>query len=227
MINIKGSGGMFFVIINMDIIMMGDSNAGRSSIAKIIFQKLMSNQTMMLGETNRIENYEFKIQKIDFKVYDFPTKYDVTEPPPNEQMILKNTYALIYIINPQVDTFKSLETFATYYEYMKKKNSNNCQFFIFINKADMELTTQDAKDEFLIKHKKKLIDEKIDSKIINFSFTSIYDYSVFEAFSKVVQKILPCTTHICKLLNKLAAYCKIDKMFIFDIHTKLFIAHNE
>jgi GTP-binding protein EngB required for normal cell division len=33
----------------MDIILMGDSNAGRSSIAKIIFQKMMSKQTMMLG----------------------------------------------------------------------------------------------------------------------------------------------------------------------------------
>jgi GTP-binding protein EngB required for normal cell division len=33
----------------MDIIMMGDSNSGRSSIAKVIFQKMMSKQTMMLG----------------------------------------------------------------------------------------------------------------------------------------------------------------------------------
>lgn len=65
------------------------------------------------------------------------------------------------------------------YEYMRKKNSNNCQFFIFINKADMELTTQDAKDEFLIKHKKKLTDEAIDIKLVNIYFTSILDYSVF------------------------------------------------
>lgn len=63
--------------------------------------------------------------------------------------------------------------------------------------------------------------------MVNFFFTSIFDYSVFEAFSKVVQKILPCTNHICKLLNKLAEYCKMDKVFIFDINTKLFIAHND
>lgn len=52
-------------------------------------------------------------------------------------MILKNAYALIYVINPQTDTFNSLEVFVNIYEYMKKKNSNNCQFFIFINKADL------------------------------------------------------------------------------------------
>lgn len=110
---------------------------------------------------------------------------------------------------------------------MRKKNSNNCQFFIFINKADLELTTQDAKDEFLIKHKKKLTDEGVNNKVVSLYFTSILDSSVFEAFSNVVQKILPCTTYICKLLNKLASYCKIDKIFIFDISTKLFIAHND
>lgn len=130
-------------------------------------------------------------------------------------------------MNPQLDTFNSLEVFVNIYEYMRTKNSNNCQFFIFINKADMDLTNQDAKDEFLIKHKKKLTDESVDIKLVNIYFTSILDYSVFEAFSKVVQKILPCTTYICKLLNKLAIYCKIDKVFIFDIATKLFIAHND
>lgn len=67
----------------MDIIMMGDSNAGRTSIAKMIFQKMMSKQTMMLGQTNKIENYEFKLQKLEFKVYDFPTKYDLNDPAPN------------------------------------------------------------------------------------------------------------------------------------------------
>lgn len=206
---------------------MGDSNSGRSSIAKIIFQKMMSRQTMMLGETNKIENYEFKIQKIDFKIYDFPTKYSLADAAPNEQMFFRSAYAFVYVINPQLDTFNSLETFVSNYNYIRKVNTNNCQFFIFINKADMELTTQDAKDEFLIKHKKKLTDEGVDSKLIHIHFTSILDYSVYEAFSKLVQKILPCTTYICKLLNRLANCCKIDKIFIFDISTKLFIAHND
>lgn len=67
----------------------------------------------------------------------------------------------------------------------------------------------------------------MNSKLVNIYFTSILDYSIFEAFSNVIQKILPCTTYVCKLLNKLATFCKIDKIFIFDISTKLFIAHND
>ena len=85
----------------MDIILMGDANSGRSSIVKTIFPKINSKDTMLLGQTNKMETSEFKIQKIDFKVCDFPNKYDLEEPAPNEQMILKNASALIYVMDPQ------------------------------------------------------------------------------------------------------------------------------
>lgn len=142
-------------------------------------------------------------------MYDFPAKYDLDDPPPNEQMILKNASALIYVINPQLDTVESLDTFERIYEYMKERNSNNCHFSIFVNKSDIQLQNLDARDDFHLKHKKKLSDDKIDVKQVDFHFTSIYNYSIFEAMSKVVQKIISCSRDLCKLLNTLANYCKI------------------
>ena len=121
----------------MDILLMGDSKAGRSSIAKVIFQKMVSKSTKLLGETSKMESYDFKIQKIEFKLYDFPARYDITEPPPNEQMIFKNASALIYVLSPQSDISKSMDTFHAIYNYLKKKNTNNCGIFIFTNKADL------------------------------------------------------------------------------------------
>lgn len=32
---------------------------------------------------------------------------------------------------------------------------------------------------------------------------------------------------MCKILNRVATYSKIDKIFIYDMYTKLLIAHNE
>lgn len=78
-----------------------------------------------------------------------------------------------------------------------------------------------------MKQKNKLINDKIDLTKVSFNFTSIMDSSVYQAFSKVIQKILPCTPYLCKLLNKMANYCKISKLFIYDIVTKLVIAHND
>lgn len=129
----------------MDIVMMGDSNAGKTSIAKTIVQKIVSKNTMMLVETSKMEIYDFKIHKIDFKLYDFPTRYDLNDPAPNEQMILKNASALLYVMNSQKDTLKSLEKFLEIFYYMKKKNTNNCQFFVFINKKDIEMNDKEAR----------------------------------------------------------------------------------
>ena len=99
----------------------------------------------MLVETSKMEIYDFKIHKIDFKLYDFPTRYDLNDPAPNEQMILKNASALLYVMNSQKDTLKSLEKFLEIFYYMKKKNTNNCQFFVFINKKDIEMNDKEAR----------------------------------------------------------------------------------
>ncbi len=94
-------------------------------------------------------------------------------------MILNNASALIFVLNPQADIFKALDDFLNLYMYLKKKNINNCPIFIFINKADIDLTQQDSRNEYQIKLKKKMNDDGIDLKDIDFFFTSIFDYSIF------------------------------------------------
>jgi Fe2+ transport system protein B len=103
----------------MEIVMMGDPNSGRTSILKIIFQKMMPSRAMMLAETKKMESYEFKIEKLDFRVYDFPCSYDTHEGSPNEQMILKNAVALIYVLDPTRDIEKSIPHFLQLYDYIK------------------------------------------------------------------------------------------------------------
>ena len=55
-----------------------------------------------------MEAFDFRISKLEFKIYDFPAKYDFNDPPPNEQMILKNASAMIYVMNPQFDSERSI-----------------------------------------------------------------------------------------------------------------------
>lgn len=39
--------------------------------------------------------------------------------------------------------------------------------------------------------------------------------------------MIPCSPNISKLLNHLANYCKLEKVYLFDLITKLYIAHND
>lgn len=84
----------------MELVMMGDSKSGRSSIANVIFQKMTSQSTKLLGETTQINTYDFKIQKIEFKLHDFPAKCNINEASSQEKMIINNASALIYVISP-------------------------------------------------------------------------------------------------------------------------------
>ena len=81
--------------------------------------------------------------------------------------------------------------------------------FIFINKTDIDLAQLDARNEYQIKLKKKIGEDDVEVKEIEFYFTSINDSSIFEAFSRVVQRLIPCSPNISKLLNHFANYCKI------------------
>ncbi|CAG0924033.1 unnamed protein product [Notodromas monacha] len=54
--------------------------------------------------------------------------------------------------------------------------------------------------------------------------TSIYDHSIFEAFSKVVQKLIPQLPTLENLLNIFVSNSAIDKAFLFDVASKIYIA---
>ncbi|CAG2121316.1 unnamed protein product [Medioppia subpectinata] len=54
--------------------------------------------------------------------------------------------------------------------------------------------------------------------------TSIYDHSIFEAFSKVVQKLIPQLPTLENLLNIFITNSGIEKAFLFDVVSKIYIA---
>lgn len=54
--------------------------------------------------------------------------------------------------------------------------------------------------------------------------TSIYDHTIYEALSKVVQKLLPQVSFISSMMDTLISRSKIQKAFLFDVISKIYIA---
>ena len=69
-----------------------------------------------------------------------------------------------------------------------------------------------------------LYDANLEQIVINYYLTSIYDHSVFEAFSKVIQKITPQLPTLENLLNALCSNSAIEKAYLFDSTSKVYIA---
>ena len=79
-------------------------------------------------------------------------------------MIFRNASALIYVLSASSDLTKAGDTFHNIYKYLKNKNTNNCSMFVFINKADVDLTQADARSDYLIKLKKRIGEDDVDVK---------------------------------------------------------------
>ncbi len=59
---------------------------------------------------------------------------------------------------------------------------------------------------------------------ISYHQTSIYDYSIFEAFSKVIQKLVPPLATLENLLNILVNNSGMEKAYLFDTISKIYVA---
>merc|ERR1712137_1437713 len=59
---------------------------------------------------------------------------------------------------------------------------------------------------------------------LTFYLTSIYDHSIFEAFSKVVQKLIPQLPTLENMVNIFVSNSGIEKAFLFDVVSKIYIA---
>uniref|UniRef100_H2Z813 Ras-related GTP-binding protein n=1 Tax=Ciona savignyi TaxID=51511 RepID=H2Z813_CIOSA len=208
------------------ILIMGLRRSGKSSIQKVVFHKMSPNETLFLEITSKIfkddvSNTSF----INFQIWDIPGQIDFLDSTFDLDMIFGGTGALIFVVDAQDDYMEAL---TCLHQAVSKAFRINPQirFEIFIHKVDglsddhkietQRDISQRANEEL---HEASLIDLHL-----SFHLTSIYDHSIFEAFSKVVQKLIPQHSTLENLLSSFVQNSGIEKTFLFDVVSKIYIA---
>ena len=100
------------------------------------------------------------------------------------------------------------------------------KYTVFIHKTD-SLTDdyrQDTVQEIIQRITDDLYDAGLENPPISFYPTSIYDHSIFEAFSKVIQGLVPQLPTFEALLNTITGTCRFEKVYLFDVLSKIYIA---
>jgi Ras-related GTP-binding protein C/D len=212
----------------MDIILMGLSKCGKTSIKKVVFEKMSPHESVFLDSTQNIEN--FKVDSLGYTslvVRDFPHNFNFDKAPSGELKYFSTCGVLIYVIDSQ-------ETNEETYEYFKEvvmsalgKNPK-LSIEIFLHKADGTyfLKTNDMnkhRAEVQMRIKDILMELQVET-IPGFYSTSIYDHSLFEAFSKIFQKIMPQNGLLSGLLDNLSTSCRFEKAYLFDVYNKIYLA---
>ncbi|KAJ1497953.1 hypothetical protein HMI54_013159, partial [Coelomomyces lativittatus] len=198
------------------VLLMGLRRSGKTSIKKVVFQKMAPNETIFLESTTKM-GVEIVNSFLKFSIADFPGQINFTESSSTFDVgaifgeasdeVANTCGAVIFVIDAQDDYYEALprlyRTISTAYKY-----NPNLYFEIFIHKVD------GLSDELKIETQRdihqRVTDELLDLGIldkihISFYLTSIYDHSIYEAFSKVIQKLIPLLPTLENILNTLCS----------------------
>ncbi|XP_071998063.1 ras-related GTP-binding protein D isoform X2 [Engystomops pustulosus] len=208
------------------ILLMGLRRSGKSSIQKVVFHKMSPNETLFLESTNKICREDVSNSSfVNFQIWDFPGQIDFFDPTFDYEMIFRGTGALIFVIDSQDDYMEALVRLHLTVTSAYKVNPD-INFEVFIHKVDG--LSDDHKIETQRDIHQRANDDLTDAGLekihLSFYLTSIYDHSIFEAFSKVVQKLIPQLPTLENLLNIFISNSGIEKAFLFDVVSKIYIA---
>ncbi|KAL9186858.1 hypothetical protein ACHAXT_010578 [Thalassiosira profunda] len=155
------------------------------------------------------------------------------QPQPNQQQdeIFAKATALIFVLDAQDEPYDHvLQSFTDTVSRAVRANPT-IAVEVFVHKVDGELFLSDeAKYDCRRDVMQQVADELADAGLshdaipISYHLTSIYDHSVFEAFSRVVQRLIPELPTLEHLLNVLVSTCSMEKAYLFDVASKLYIS---
>jgi Ras-related GTP-binding protein C/D len=176
-------------------------------------------RAVSLHGTNAVSSF------MDFQVWDFPGHLDYFDPAFDVDNIFEEIGALIWVIDAQDEYLEAIMRLNTTILNLQHSYPN-INVEVFVHKVDglSEDYKGDTFRDIIQRVQDELSDHGYENAPVSFYQTSIYDHSIFEAFSKVIQKLIPQLPTLEALLNSLCSTCHIEKAYLFDIMSKIYIA---
>ena len=163
---------------------------------------------------------------MDFQIWDFPGQLDYFDPAFDSGDIFKNIGALIWVIDAQDDYTDSLNRLVVTIMNLQQTEYRDILIEVFLHKTDG--LPDELKGDIYTDITSKVSDELADAGYINprvtYHVTSIFDATIFEALSRVIQKLIPELNTLQNLLNTLADNTGMEKAYLFDINSKIYVA---
>jgi Ras-related GTP-binding protein C/D len=162
---------------------------------------------------------------MDFQVWDFPGHLNYFDPAFDSAEIFSEIGALIWVIDAQDEYLDAIARLnATILNLQTTYPAINVE--VFVHKVDglSDDYRGDTFRDIVQRVQDELSDAGVENAPVHFYQTSIYDHSIFEAFSKVIQKLIPELPTLEALLNSLCSNCRFEKAYLFDLVSKIYIA---
>ncbi|GKZ00504.1 hypothetical protein MPSEU_001002800 [Mayamaea pseudoterrestris] len=229
------------------ILLMGPRRSGKTSIQRVVFQKMSPHETLF-----RLEPTQQTTQSLidhtplcRFTLVDFPgddyadndeasNAENISEdetPIDSDRSIFSGSTALVFVVDAQDEPYDHVLPAITSAVTRAVRVHPNIHIEIFLHKVDGELfLSDDAKYDCRRDVMTQVSDELLEAGVsldgihIRYHLTSIYDHSIYEALSRVVQRLMAPLPTLENLLNVLVSTCCMEKAFLFDVVSKLYIS---
>ena len=220
------------------ILLMGSRRSGKSSIQKVVFHKMSPHETLFLESTNDIRVRDVQTSALlHFHLLDFPGGYEFSGRMASGTGVTADKIfhkrlqgTLVFVIDAQDDENQFSESIDYFLSLARTAYTTNphLHYAILIHKVDGDsYVSEEHKSDCHVEIKKTVTEELSEAALPihpQFYMTSIYDHSIFEAMSKIVQQLIPQLSVLETLLDGLIVSCAMDKAFLFDIVSKIYIA---
>lgn len=206
---------------------MGKSGSGKTSMRSIIFANYIAKDTRRLGATIDVEHSHVRfLGNLVLNLWDcggqeaFMENYFVSQ----RENIFRNVEVLIYVFDVE-SRDDELKKDLRYYQTCLSaiyENSPTAKVFCLIHK--MDLIQEDQRDKIFSERENEIINMSKPVKCICFK-TSIWDETLYRAWSSIVYKLIPNVKVLEQSLKMFAELMDGDEVLLFERATFLVISH--
>jgi Ras-related GTP-binding protein A/B len=207
------------------VLLMGKSGAGKTSMRSIIFANYLARDTMRLGPTLDVEYSHVRfLGNLVLNLWDcggqdaFYNNYFQSQ----RDHIFRNVQVLIYVFDV---ASMAWERDLDYYEGTIKallENSPDARVCCLVHKMDLVPSGQAAQ---AFAERAAIIESKTDTLPVTCYKTSIWDETLYRAWSSIVYSLIPNIGIIENNLTRFCEVCGADEVVLFEMATFLKIAH--
>jgi len=202
---------------------MGKSGAGKTSMRSIIFANYMARDTMRLTATLDVEHTNVRFMgNLVLNLWDCGGQYRFFESYFENDTIFRNVEVLIYVFDiDSGDLSNDISLFVNVMEAMERC-SPDASIFILIHKMDL-VAEDDREREFA--ERSALVQSKSEHFKLRCYATSIWDETLYKAWSQIVYSLIPNVGLLESQLREFSYICAADEVVLFERATFLVISH--
>jgi len=207
------------------VLLMGKSGSGKTSMRSIIFANYIARDTRRLGATIDVEHSHVRfLGNLVLNLWDcggqeaFMENYFAAQ----RENIFRNVEVLIYVFDVES---RELEKDMHYYQSCLEailQFSPDTKIFCLIHKMDL---VQEDQRELIFKEREtdlKRLSRPLDCTCFR---TSIWDETLYKAWSTIVYTLIPNVQELEKHLNHFAEIIDADEVLLFERATFLVISY--